>query len=231
MGLSPANACSIVGPSKYLNQFSVFLGHCNRHSRASALQTQTSAEFLLLCVIYLLKMLSSYQELVDKSAILLYPKEHVLWAGKPQKAPYLLHSFWSALWLMIVVLVFIYVMGFFPKIDPQYPPIIGLQLLCIVLRVWYGWKEWRNTLYVITNKQIILHRKVFSININYVPLADINTKELNRSLADKRYGTGTIVFRGSDEFDDDGYEYNVYSFHSIDGAEEVFEMVKTSPES
>lgn len=132
--------------------------------------------------------------------------ETILWRGKPKKSAFIAGR--SLTMLPIAVIWLILDMGF---ISTAFGggggmlmfmiPFFALHLMPVW--IWLGstltaGKRWKNTMYYVTNRRIIIQSGFLAVNENSLFYKDMGNAQLYIGLMDKFFGTGTIVL-------DDGY--------------------------
>lgn len=148
-------------------------------------------------------MYEEYRE--NQRKIALAAGEAILWRGKPKKGPFIASR--SLTLLPIAVLWLIVDLGFvgvsiFSGDAPWFLiPFLALHMMPVWL--WLGntltaGKRWKNTMYYVTNRRIIVQSGFFAVNEKSVFYKDIRNAQLQIGLIDKISGTGSIVL-------DDGY--------------------------
>ena len=131
--------------------------------------------------------------------------ETVLWRGKPKKSAFIAGR--SLTMLPIAVIWLIIDMGFIANAFSGGEmlffliPFFALHLMPVW--IWLGstltaGKRWKNTMYYVTNRRIIIQSGFLAVNENSLFYKDMGNAQLYIGLMDKFFGTGTIVL-------DDGY--------------------------
>lgn len=112
-----------------------------------------------------------------------------------------LRTHWKA--LILPVLLFILLSGLLGvglALMPQtWRPvgiyvIIGLYVVLLVLTVLLPIARWSSTTYTITNRRVITRRGILVRNGHDLPLRSINNVTYERSLTDRMFGCGTLIF-------------------------------------
>lgn len=131
--------------------------------------------------------------------------EAILWRGKPKKSAFIAGR--SLTMLPIAVIWLIIDMGFIANAFSGGEmlffliPFFALHLMPVW--IWLGstltaGKRWKNTMYYVTNRRIIIQSGFLAVNENSLFYKDMGNAQLYVGLMDKFFGTGTIVL-------DDGY--------------------------
>lgn len=127
--------------------------------------------------------------------------EHILWSGKPKKAPFITAHSLTMMPIAIVWICFdsvaissilsgggfqLFLLGFF-----------ALHLMPVW--IWLGSaitapKRWRNTNYYVTNRRIIIQGGFLAVNEKSLFFKDIRSVQNKVGIFDKLFGTGTIIF-------------------------------------
>ena len=135
--------------------------------------------------------------------------EAILWRGKPKKSPFIASR--SLTMLPIAVIWLIIDMGFisnaFGSGDMLWFMIPFFALHLMPVWIWLGstltaGKRWKNTMYYVTNRRIIIQSGFFAVNEKSLFYKDMANAQLHIGFADKIFGTGSIVL-------DNGY----YDYH------------------
>lgn len=162
----------------------------------------------------------------------LQPDENIYWQGKPEKMAYILCEFKDELPEVILRSIFdlILLPNLFFNSTIQFQP--TLQFLLILLWVWHlkplaekcliPWQkslEWKNTYYIITDKNIYIQFGTNQIYYRAYPSDRVGTKVFYRkNKIDSTLFVGTIGFSV-----DDYYEERIMS---IKDYEDVFKILK-----
>jgi uncharacterized membrane protein YdbT with pleckstrin-like domain len=84
----------------------------------------------------------------------------------------------------------------------------------------------RTTTYLITNLSVIIHHDFFSSSTKTININDIKTKELNKTIVDKYFKTGTIKIFAGETKENDGNTEKIYEhIGSIVEPEKAFALV------
>lgn len=130
----------------------------------------------------------------------LAPGEAILWRGKPQKKGFIVTK---SLTLFPIAVVWMCVD--FPLIksalmeDGPWFLIPFMLLHLMPVWIWLGsaitaGKRWKNTMYYVTNRRIIIQGGFFAVNENSLFFKDIRNTHVRIGFLDKVFGTGDIVF-------------------------------------
>ncbi len=131
--------------------------------------------------------------------------EAILWRGKPKKSAFIASR--SLTMLPIAVIWLIIDMGFISNAFSGGEmlffliPFFALHLMPVW--IWLGstltaGKRWKNTMYYVTNRRIIIQSGFLAVNEKSLFYKDMANAQLHIGLMDKLFGTGSIVL-------DDGY--------------------------
>lgn len=135
--------------------------------------------------------------------------EAILWRGKPKKSAFIASR--SLTMLPIAVIWLIFDLGFIGSAfaGGAMMPFMMLFFALHLMPVWIwlgsmltAGKRWKNTMYYVTNRRIIIQSGFLAVNEKSVFYKDIRNAQLHIGIFDKVFGTGTIVL-------DDGY----YDYH------------------
>lgn len=131
------------------------------------------------------------------------PQEAVIWSAKPERSLFVRrHRTVSALgmlFLAIVVFWFGVTLAFVGANSAVVPSLLfywGMPSLVVGVLLLYGplvlaSREWRNTLYLLTNRRLIIQHGIFSPRVSYVPLNDLPRIEI-----DAHEGWGNLLLLG-----------------------------------
>jgi membrane protein YdbS with pleckstrin-like domain len=148
-------------------------------------------------------MYEEYRE--NQRCLALAAGETILWRGKPKKGPFIASR--SLTMLPIAVIWLILDMSFITsafrggEMLMFLIPFFALHLMPVW--IWLGstitaGKRWKNTMYYVTNRRIIIQSGFLAVNEKSVFYKDIRNAQLQIGIFDKFAGTGSIVL-------DDGY--------------------------
>ena len=123
---------------------------------------------------------------------ILSPGERVVWLGGPELGPflvpYLFLSFFGAIW-MAFMLVGFGIIGPLILVIPHFW--VGVALL---LSPVYGILVRKYTVYVITDKRVIIQRGLIGRDFTSVDFDKIQNMDIDVGFLDRLFGTGTITF-------------------------------------
>ena len=131
---------------------------------------------------------------------MLAPGEAILWRGKPQKKGFIATKSltlapFAIIWLIIDSSL---ILNAFRGDSPWV--LIPFMLLHLMpVWIWLGsvitaGRRWKNTMYYVTNRRIIMQGGFFAVNENSLFFKDIRNTHVRIGLLDKVFGTGDIVF-------------------------------------
>ena len=131
---------------------------------------------------------------------MLAPGEAILWRGKPQKKGFIATKSltlapFAIIWLIIDSSL---ILNAFRGDSPWV--LIPFMLLHLMpVWIWLGsvitaGRRWKNTMYYVTNRRIIIQGGFFAVNENSLFFKDIRNTHVRIGLLDKVFGTGDIVF-------------------------------------
>ena len=140
---------------------------------------------------------------------MLAPGEAILWRGKPQKKGFIATKSLTLMPIAIIWLIldssfiFNFALGGGPGLMFMIP-FFALHLMPVW--IWLGSaitasRRWKNTMYYVTNRRIIIQGGFLAVNENSLFYKDIRNARVRIGLLDKTFGTGDIVF-------DDGMVYH-----------------------
>jgi uncharacterized membrane protein YdbT with pleckstrin-like domain len=81
-------------------------------------------------------------------------------------------------------------------------PFYAIAAVALVLFIWLTlapYIVWRSTHYVLTDKQVLIRKGVFSREERGIPLSKVNDVRTNQSLFDRIIGSGTILIESAGE--------------------------------
>ncbi len=129
------------------------------------------------------------------------PDERIHWMGRPGRAPFVLRS--SVIFLVLIPLFLAplpFILIFFSSAPADF------YFFAIVFSlIWYGVLllmvsapikdalEWKNILYIITNKRAIVRRGLIGIDYDMLDLDLVKMVKVDVGFWDRHYGTGTIT--------------------------------------
>ena len=135
--------------------------------------------------------------------------EAILWRGKPKRSAFIASRSLSMLPIAIVWLIFdlTFIANAFGSGEMLLFMIPFFALHLMPVWIWLGsaltaGKRWRNTMYYVTNRRIIIQGGFLAVNEKSLFYKDIRNAQLYIGLIDKFSGTGSILL-------DDGY----YDYH------------------
>lgn len=130
----------------------------------------------------------------------LAPGEAILWRGKPQKKGFIATKAltlapFAIIWLIIDSSL---ILNAF-RGDSPWVLIPFMLLHMMPVWIWLGsvitaGRRWKNTMYYVTNRRIIIQGGFFAVNENSLFFKDIRNTHVRIGLLDKVFGTGDIVF-------------------------------------
>ena len=131
---------------------------------------------------------------------MLAPGEAILWRGKPQKKGFIATKSltlapFAIIWLIIDSSL---ILNAFRGDSPWV--LIPFMLLHLMpVWIWLGsvitaGRRWKNAMYYVTNRRIIIQGGYFAVNENSLFFKDIRNAHVRIGLLDKLFGTGDIVF-------------------------------------
>lgn len=134
--------------------------------------------------------------------------ETVLWRGKPKKGAFIATK---ALTLAPIAIIWLlldstFIFASFGSGGPTLFLIPFFALHLMPVWIWLGSaitasRRWKNTMYYVTNRRIIIQGGFLAVNENSLFYKDIRNARVRIGLLDKTFGTGDIVF-------DDGMVYH-----------------------
>ena len=133
---------------------------------------------------------------------MLAPGEAILWRGKPQKKGFIATKSLTLMPIAIIWLIldssfiFNFALGGGPGLMFMVP-FFALHLMPVW--IWLGsvitaGRRWKNAMYYVTNRRIIIQGGYFAVNENSLFFKDIRNAHVRIGLLDKLFGTGDIVF-------------------------------------
>ena len=135
--------------------------------------------------------------------------EAILWRGKPKKSAFIASR---SLTLMPIAVVWLILdLGFISNMfgvgGMNYFLIPFFALHLMPVWIWLGstltaGKRWKNTMYYVTNRRIIIQSGFLAVNEKSLFYKDMANAQLRIGLMDKLFGTGSILL-------DNGY----YDYH------------------
>ena len=152
-------------------------------------------------------MYEEYRE--NQRKVVLAAGEAILWRGKPKKSAFIASR--SLTMLPFAVIWLVLDMGFISNIfgsgDMLWFMIPFFALHLMPVWIWLGstltaGKRWKNTMYYVTNRRIIIQSGFFAVNEKTLFYKDIRNAQLQIGLIDKIAGTGSIVL------DEGSYDYH-----------------------
>ena len=132
----------------------------------------------------------------------LAPGEAILWRGKPQKKGFIATKSLTLMPIAIIWLIldssfiFNFALGGGPGLMFMIP-FFALHLMPVW--IWLGsvitaGRRWKNAMYYVTNRRIIIQGGYFAVNENSLFFKDIRNAHVRIGFLDKIFGTGDIVF-------------------------------------
>jgi len=128
--------------------------------------------------------------------------ERVLWFDRPVFIPYIAGNLVKGLLVFVFMLFFIgfalmfpwgeipiFISFFFLLFFVGFPALIGFSA------VFYPILVWRNILYVVTDRRIIVRKGLVGLDYDFLSLEYVQRVDVQRGFLDVRYGSGTIVIQ------------------------------------
>lgn len=126
--------------------------------------------------------------------------EAILWRGKPKKSAFIASRCLTLMPIAVIWLVldlgFLLNMAGGSGMDFFLIPFFALHLMPVW--VWLGstltaGKRWKNTMYYVTNRRIIIQSGFLAVNEKSLFYKDMANAQLRFGLFDKLFGTGSIL--------------------------------------
>ncbi len=157
--------------------------------------------------------------------------EAVLWRGKPKRSAFIAGKSLPMLPIAIVWLCFdsAFVAAAFSGDGPWFLiPFILLHLAPVW--IWLGstlsaGKRWRNTMYYVTNRRIIIQGGFFAVNETSLFYKDLKNAQMRIGLLGKLFHTGDIVF-DSGMIHYNNKQQRGPSLESLENPQDVYERIQ-----
>lgn len=158
--------------------------------------------------------------------------EHILWNGKPRKAPFILAHCLTMMPIAIVWICFDFaaISSIFSSGNIQWFLLGFFALHLMPVWIWLGSmitapKRWRNTSYYVTNRRIIIRGGFWAVNEKSLFFKDIRSVQNKVGIFDKLFGTGTIAFN-SEMMTSNNNKVTPPAFQYLENAALVYERVQ-----
>ncbi len=175
----------------------------------------------------------SYQ----RESIPLMEGEQVLWKGKPKKVAYILGQATQGIAVVALWLVFdlFFIFQIVVNGDKSNLSFIIIFFIMHLMPVWI-WlkntltasKRWKNTIYYVTDKRIIIGDGFFAENCHTIYYKDILGVNLHVGLLDKLFKTGDVMLVLNYQVQDNSKNGNKNKggFYDIEDFERVYKIVQ-----
>ena len=157
--------------------------------------------------------------------------EAILWRGKPKRSAFIASKSLAMLPIAIVWLCFdsTFIVAALSNDGPWF--LIPFMLLHLApVWIWLGstltaGKRWRNTMYYVTNRRIIIQGGFFAVNETSIFYKDLRNAQLRIGLLDHLFHTGSIVFDSSMILHGNKQQKGPY-FENLENAQNVYERIQ-----
>ena len=157
--------------------------------------------------------------------------EAILWRGKPKRSAFIASKSLTMLPIAIVWLCFdsTFIVAALNNDGPWF--LIPFMLLHLApVWIWLGstltaGKRWRNTMYYVTNRRIIIQGGFFAVNETSIFYKDLRNAQLRIGLLDHLFHTGSIVFDSSMILHGNKQQKGPY-FENLENAQNVYERIQ-----
>lgn len=157
--------------------------------------------------------------------------EAILWRGKPKRSAFIATKSLTMLPIAIVWLCFdsTFIVAALNNDGPWF--LIPFMLLHLApVWIWLGstltaGKRWRNTMYYVTNRRIIIQGGFFAVNETSIFYKDLRNAQLRIGLLDHLFHTGSIVFDSSMILHGNKQQKGPY-FENLENAQNVYERIQ-----
>lgn len=157
--------------------------------------------------------------------------EHILWSGKPKKAPFITAQSLTMMPIAIVWLCFDFtaISSIVSSGNIQWFLLGFFALHLMPVWIWLGSmitapKRWRNTNYYVTNRRIIIQGGLLALNEKSLFFKEIRSVQNKVGLYDKIFGTGSILFNA--EMFSGKNRTTPPAFQCLENAQQVYERVQ-----
>jgi membrane protein YdbS with pleckstrin-like domain len=137
--------------------------------------------------------LGSSKKIPEEVRELLTANEAIYYAGRPSE-------------LALKIKIFFFFIGLLPLILPLLGSSASMITKLISVVIWFavfaiGWylmrTEWKNTIYVVTNKRIVARKGLFNRGIRMIPVQNIQTMSVDTGIIDRWLGFNKVAFMTS----------------------------------
>ena len=157
--------------------------------------------------------------------------EAILWRGKPKRSAFIASKSLTMLPIAIVWLCFdsAFIVAALNNDGPWF--LIPFMLLHLApVWIWLGstltaGKRWRNTMYYVTNRRIIIQGGFFAINETSIFYKDLQNAQLRIGLMDHLFHTGSIVFDNFMILHGNKQQKGPY-FENMENAQDVYQRIQ-----
>lgn len=157
--------------------------------------------------------------------------EAILWRGKPKRSAFIASKSLTMLPIAIVWLCFdsTFIVAALNNDGPWF--LIPFMLLHLApVWIWLGstltaGKRWRNTMYYVTNRRIIIEGGFFAINETSIFYKDLQNAQLRIGLLDHLFHTGSIVFDNFMILHGNKQQKGPY-FENLENAQDVYQRIQ-----
>lgn len=157
--------------------------------------------------------------------------EAILWRGKPKRSAFIASKSLTMLPIAIVWLCFDSTFIVAALNNDGLWFLIPFMLLHLApVWIWLGstltaGKRWRNTMYYVTNRRIIIQGGFFAINENSIFYKDLQNAQLRIGLLDHLFHTGSIVFDNFMILHGNKQQKGPY-FENLENAQDVYQRIQ-----
>ena len=157
--------------------------------------------------------------------------EHILWSGKPGKAPFILAHSLTLMPIAVVWMCFDFT-AIADILSSEKVPWFLLIFFAVHLAPVWMWlasvitapKRWRNTNYYVTNRRIIIQGGFLAVNEKSLFFKDIRSVQSKVGIFDKLFGTGSIIFNS--EMLSNNNKATPPSFQYLENAHQIYARVQ-----
>lgn len=165
---------------------------------------------------------------------LLIPGEQIIWSGKPKKNAFILNK---ALGMFPIALIWLLLDGFiFGQAFLGGGQMLGFLIPFALIHMFPVWlwlgnaltanRRWKNTVYYVTNRRILIQTGVLSQDVQTIYYKDINNINLRVGILDRFLGVGDIYFDLGYYRSNGKTRVNYKAFLDLEDAHNVYTQVQ-----